>query len=492
MAERAAADRVLANGRLDLERELLAAVCVGGAPVLLTLRAATPWSPAWLTGARRLAAQAVEYLARRGEAPGPLTADAIAAEVARCGAGEELAAGAREVVADAIEAYGGQDVAELGRITRLVDALGDAQVEAGEGAADAGLPALLPGGRLLDAGSPPVEFAIAPYYPKGELTEICGAHGLYKSTLSLGAALSVTTGRPWGPCIVEQGRAVFITLEDSERTLARRLRAWLDGLPAGEERDDAEVDVRTRFFYLAREHARDLALTSTTRTTTAIRAPVVEHLSAILSGCAFVVAETATRLHEGPETNEALAVFAQAVEQIAVSTGAALSVPRHVSKAVARDGTADSYSGRGGGAFSDAARSVLVVTRERKDDGEEPDGLAPVRVTHAKSTHSAPGVPIIWRPVPSGHGVYLAPLSTGEAARADAARLLGHLRALGAEGLTRTALHKAPPAGLGRTATRRALDHLMHTGEVREVEGRRGRTGQPATVYVATGIGGAA
>jgi hypothetical protein len=197
----------LVDGRLDIERELLAAVCTGGASTLLTLRRA-PWAPSWLSGPRRLAAEAAEYLAMRGEA---IDADAIAAEVRRCGGGDEEAAEAREVVADAVEAFGG-DVAPIA-IERLAQALAD--LAAAEDRPAELLPALRPAAQLLDTTFPPVEHAIDPHFPRGEVAEVVGAHGLYKSTAVLGACLSVASGRSWGGAIVTQGGAVFITMEDS-------------------------------------------------------------------------------------------------------------------------------------------------------------------------------------------------------------------------------------------------------------------------------------
>lgn len=333
-----------------------------------------------------------------------------------------------------------------------------------------GLPArLLPASRLLDTKYPPVTFAVEPYFPMAEVTELVGAHGIFKSTAALAACCAVATGRRWGGAPTTKGRAVFVTMEDGERTIAHRVRAWLEGVPAGQERADAEADLRANLSFLAREHARELALTATDRTSTVQRDSVVRHLSGLVKGAVLVVLETASRLHDGPEMNEALAVFAQAVERIAISTGAAVAIVRHVSKQGAREGTTDSYSGRGGGSFSDAARSVLVMTWDRKpEEGaeEDPEQLAAVRLTHAKSTLSAKGPRIVWKPIVCQHGVYLYPLSQREEAREDGRRLVAYLEAIGAEGVTATELHKKPPAGLSRGAARRALDHLAAEGRV--------------------------
>lgn len=347
-----------------------------------------------------------------------------------------------------------------------------------EAAESTSLPLPMSAADLLDKDFAPVEFAIEPYFPRAEVTELVGAHGIFKSTCALGACLAVVTGRTWGGASVNKGAAVFITMEDGERTLAHRIRAWLDSIPAGREREEAETAVRADFFYLAREHARDLALTDTDRGSTFQRGPVIGHLSAWLNGASLVVLETASRLHGGPELNEALAVFAQAVERIAIFTKAAVVIVRHVSKQAARDGVADSYAGRGGGALSDAARSVLVMTRDKKGEGSEDaedDAISTVTLTHAKASLSAPGPRIVWRPVPTEHGVYLWPLSSREKERAEEQRLLAHLRCVGPAGLTQTDLHKKPIPGLPREAAKKAVKRLVADRRVAELVEDRNR-----------------
>jgi RecA-family ATPase len=343
---------------------------------------------------------------------------------------------------------------------------------------------LLPASRLLDVEFPPVTFAIVPYFPRAEVTELVGAHGIFKSTVALGACLSVAAARSWGGAFACQGRSVFVSMEDGERTLAWRVRAWLEGVPAGQDRSDAEADLRENFEYLAREQAQDLAVTHTDRNATVIRPAVVERITQLVDGAHLVVLETASRLHDGPEMNEALAVFARAIERIAMESGAAVVIVRHVSKQAAREGTTDSYAGRGGGALSDAARSVLVMARDRKPEGEDDaDPFAPVRLTHAKSTHARPGPRIVWKPMAVEHGVYLHSLTQGDETREAARRLHGHLVELGHEGITRTELHQKPPAGLGRNAAKAALEHLVEAGRVVASEEERGRNRQVTKVY---------
>jgi RecA-family ATPase len=336
-------------------------------------------------------------------------------------------------------------------------------VEEAQEAARAVLPDLIPGSQLLDAEYPPIEYAIDPISPLRELLEWVGAHGIFKSTLALAACLCVVTGRRYGGMPVRKGKAVFITAEDSERTIAFRVRAWLESVPVGPERLAATQAIRENFYFLAREHVRGLALTLVENGEPGARAGVVARLTELVHGAVLVFLETAARLAEGNENeNRVQAAFAQVIEQIAIDSGAAVGIVRHVGKQAAREGASDSYAGRGGGALSDAARSVVNFTRPEAR-GDEPNPLAPVVMTHAKATLSRPAQRIQWLPVETVAGVYLRPLSEDEEARANARKLLA---AFPPEGLTETDIHKKRPAGLSRAAAKSAFEFLVETGGI--------------------------
>jgi hypothetical protein len=356
-------------------------------------------------------------------------------------------------------------------------------------------PALLPSSVLLDTSYPPPPFVCRPYVPRGEVTEIVGPHGAYKSTIALDLALAVSSGRPWGGAAVARGRAVFITLEDREDVIALRVKAYLAGIDAGQERSAAEKLIRASFTFLGREQARPLALTSTDRAGTVVREDVVGHLAAIVKGADLLVLETSTKLHAGgPETNEALAVLASAVERIATETGAAVVIVRHVPKSTARETERepDSYWGRGGGSFSDAARSVVAVRIDPAKEGDAPDAFAPVRAFHTKAPPFARrGETLAWKPTlvdlhsPDGP-IYLRGIGRAEQTADAAERLLRHLCAL-PNGLTKTDLQgkkgKPPPAGLPRGIAKEAMEHLVTQGRATVAQEKRGQKNVPATVY---------
>ena len=339
-------------------------------------------------------------------------------------------------------------------------------------------PVLRPAHVLLDGLTRPPEFVIKPYFPRGELTEIVGAHGVFKSTIALGACLAVATGRAWGGVPTAAGRTVFISLEDSEHTLARRLKAWLEGIEDRDERLSAAREIDANFTYLAREHARGLVMTRTVQGSTTPDIDVARHLAQLTRGTAIVVLETVSRIHDGPETNDAFSALVKALETIA-ENGTALVIVRHMSKKAAREmkgpDTIDSYGGRGGGALSDAVRSCLVVTRH---DGA---GLGHVTLRAVKTTHARPGDSISWVPVVVPHleAVRLEDREPEREASDEATALHGALVAAG-RGITKTDLHKHPPAGLTRTAAKECMAYLLRAGLAVQRQERRGTN--PATI----------
>lgn len=345
--------------------------------------------------------------------------------------------------------------------------------------------ALRSGGDLLDAKPGPQPYALAPWFPQGEFTVLVGAHATFKSTIALAACFSVTTGLPWLDCVpvATAGRAVFITLEDSVRTLHTRAKSWLHGVPGlpgvpGDGPALAEKAIRDRFQWLSGDQARSLVLTETKGARAVARLDVAARLAGLCDGASLVVVETSARLHGGMETNEHLAVFAQQLERIAQQSGAALTLVHHVPKAAAREGTTDSYAGRGGGSLSDAARSVITIVRAKDDDP-----LAAIRVTHAKCTTARPAEPMDVIPHETPHGVLVRTVAPEARMNADAERLLGHLTEAGAGGSTATELRDHPPRGLSRSRARVALGVLVRSGRAVESSETRGRTRQPAMVY---------
>lgn len=346
--------------------------------------------------------------------------------------------------------------------------------------------ALDTGTTLLDTDYPPVEFAIEPYLPKGELIELHGAHGIGKSTVALYAALSVATGENWNDCPVKQGKAVFISLEDRSATLALRVKAWLAPPPEYVDAPDHaaaarnEKAIKENFRFLGREKAAPLVLTEAPFNRPYVRTAVVGRLVKLCAGAQLVVLETASRLNPVGEGNVELAVFASALEEIATRTGAAVVLVRHVSKEVARSGSTDSLGGRGGAALADAARSVLSVERQKPED--------PIRLVHSKSTHTARGEDLLWRFEPTkGHGVRLYALDARAKQIVKDQAILTKLKDAGEDGITASKLQADVKRKMDGATLRAALERLVKEGHAVE-ESVKGRSGPPRKVYRASAV----
>jgi hypothetical protein len=340
---------------------------------------------------------------------------------------------------------------------------------------------LTPLSNLLDREVRPPSFVVAPFLPRGELTEIVGAHGSFKSTLALDACLSVATGRAWGSYAVEKGRAAFITLEDSSFTLQRRVMAWLDGVASADgieasrvERAQAERDARANFAFVGREDAQGIVLTATDGNGfTRARTDVADQFAALVDGCSLVVLETVSRIHDGQEDNASFRALVESLERIVVQVSdAALVIVRHVSKnAVAKlkSGDFDAYVGRGGAALSDAVRSCLVVVRA--------NGAVPSVTVHAvKTTHAQEGATMSWRPifVPARGAVRMEPITEASLALADAQQLRAFIAANGGS-IVKSDFKKGEiPCGLTRPRAEAAIDALVGAGRLIPQPGRGG------------------
>lgn len=349
------------------------------------------------------------------------------------------------------------------------------------------LPNPTPGSTFVRTVDPPMEFAIKPILPRGEVIEVNGGHGRLKSTLVLGWALSVATGREWGTYATTKGKACFVSMEDRARILRSRVLAWLGGIESMDERRKALADLDVNFSCLTREQASGYTITSIERGGKIARNEmVISKLKEIAKDHVLVVLETTVRLHGGEEDNTGLIAFGLAVEEIATQTGATIVIIRHQSKSDARAQTNDSYSGRGGGSLADAARGVFVITRPDVSDPREKE-LRPIVLHHAKSTIGAPIPPMYWKPevINLANGdvpVHLRMMTKVEIDGDMERKVLEKISESMPDGISRNDLVKAMPAA-DRGKTRKALDSLVSRAAIIEITISTGTKGRPAKGY---------
>lgn len=332
------------------------------------------------------------------------------------------------------------------------------------------------------------EFAIEPHLPRGVLTEFSGAHGISKSTLALDQALSVATSRKWCGLPTMTGRAVFASREDSHEEILRRVQAWLRSLDP-KDRPAAEQAICENLTLLGRDETTGLALTTKTYGACSVRRDAIALVAERCQGAVLVVLETASRLHGGDELNEDLAQLAEAMERIASLTGAAVMLIRHVSKAAARDKNVDSYAGRGGGALSDAARSVLVLAQltpeQARERGIALDGLATVigspiiALHHAKASYSPPAAPIYFM---RSAGPVLRQVMPPDREQAFGERLIAYMRERQGEELSTRQITQ--DARTHNVPQRQVADILAALEQAGRIKGEKvKRRGGPCTIW---------
>jgi len=219
----------------------------------------------------------------------------------------------------------------------------------------------------LDADDLPIQYVIDPVYPLETPGEFDGAHGIGKSINALEQCACVAAGRPWAGLKVIQGKAVFASWEDPRSVILRRLKTWLRNIKNSAERDAAKQAIAENLIVLGCDEI-DLMLTTKAFGACSVRDDVVDLIIERCRGSILVMLETAALMHGGDELNEDLAQLAKAVKRITNGTRAAVVTVRHVSKDAARNKVVDAYVGRGGGSFTGAMRSMVVLVEVPAED----------------------------------------------------------------------------------------------------------------------------
>lgn len=311
---------------------------------------------------------------------------------------------------------------------------------------------------LMESTVSPVEFVVEPIIPRRTTTLLGGHGGVGKSMLALTLAAHVAAGRPWGPYIFQQGRAVVVSLEDDAEIVRYRLRRIIEtcGLPA-----DAVLANLTLFDGSSIDAELAVEMTANGVTRLAFT-PVMDAVSEAVKGAAFVLIDNASDAYGGNENERRqVRAFVRKVNREARENNAALVLLAHIDKQAAKHGgKGNTYSGST--QWHNSVRSRLALV--------EADGV--IELLHEKSNLGRLADPLI---IQRGrHGVP-APATS---AAIDAARALmcgGDVDAvMNALGAAITAGQTIPCAESGPHTTWHALcNHPELPAVYRDKDGKR-------------------
>ncbi len=328
---------------------------------------------------------------------------------------------------------------------------------------------------LLSSPTPAPPYVIRGLVPRRVVTLLGGHGGAGKSILGLTLAAHVAGGAvSWAEFLIEDGHALFLSLEDPGEVVRHRLRHIIEayGLDAAKvERRLTVLDGTNGDPTLAIE-ANEMGVRSLLFT------PTLNEVAEHAAGKRLIVIDNASDAYSANENERRqVRAFVRELARIGVENDAGVILLAHIDKNAARNGSqGNTYSGST--AWHNSARSRLALTSGPLPNSIE---LVPEKLNHGKL---ADPVPLAW----SESGV-LMPVgrSTGEAGADDTEHVLAALRAAQAVGVDVGAARTGPntaqttlatfdelPTHLrgprGRAAFWSAVGKLLASGDVGQQE----------------------
>ena len=216
----------------------------------------------------------------------------------------------------------------------------------------------------------PTKFVIDPIIPMNSLS-LAGGHGeIGKGLLTLALACHVVAGAPWANLPVQQGKVLYLSLEDPPEVILYRLRRICDAYQL-----DAQT-VANGLTVLDGTEADALAQEVSTGGIKGIQATAAMlEFAEALPGHVMAVIDNVSDGFDGDENSRRqVRVFLKMLARLARSHGVAILALAHIDKAAARYGAnGNTYSGST--AWHNTPRSRLALTK-----GE--DGA--ITLTHEK------------------------------------------------------------------------------------------------------------
>jgi RecA-family ATPase len=259
---------------------------------------------------------------------------------------------------------------------------------------------------------PPREWDAEDLVPKKQVTILGGDGATGKTTLALQYAVAKAVGGEWLGRMIPQGRCLFITAEDDEQEIHRRLHDICEELRIDIEAL-GDLDVRSLAGDEGGALLAELDGPRGALKPTALYEQTTEYITARKP--ALVILDPRADLFGGDENNRVHArQFIGLLRRWAISLGPTVLLLDHPSMS----GMATGSGSSGSTAWSNSVRSRLYFSRIRDDKGGEDDEDARV-LTTKKANYARAGLKIAlwWR-----RGVFVPSASAGTSFAAIAAQ----------------------------------------------------------------------
>ena len=234
---------------------------------------------------------------------------------------------------------------------------------------------------------PERQWLVPELIPANQVTMLGGDGGVGKSLLALQLAVATATGRDWIGLRPQSGRTIYLTAEDDQDELHRRLAAILSqqGITFS---DLQNLTLRS----LAGEDA--LLAVADARSSTLKPTPLLAELDQTISdiGAGLLILDTLADLHSGQENDRAVArQFIGLLRGLALRHDCTILLLAHPSLTGISSGSGLS----GSTAWNNSVRSRLYLERVT-EDGYEPDPDAR-RLSTKKANYGRTGTEILVR-----------------------------------------------------------------------------------------------
>jgi hypothetical protein len=280
---------------------------------------------------------------------------------------------------------------------------------------------------IFDAPIEATRCAIDHILPKGRVTLLVGPGGVGKSTLIAQMCISVCSDIAFHGHAVTSGAVLVLSLEDPRDQYQRRIREAAKAKGLGDKQRKQLVE-RLFVFDL---FGQNFQLTDEINGSLVQNGVVAEEIGRIcdeIGNVQLIVLETVSRFMRGGQenNNSDVAVFMEAVENIARLTEAAVMVTHHTGKGK----TSESYPGRGATAFQDNARSALVLEQVGRSSKGRPKWLPAAELErgrvlvlrHSKANLTAMAESMYWTLNAGTDGPYVLPIEPLSDHQVDQAR----------------------------------------------------------------------